>query len=101
MSVKTTPQTRDDASPATGSRTRRVARKFLVAPIRFYQLAISPFRVPTCRFYPTCSPYALIAIQRHGIFKGGFLSARRLGRCHPWNPGGADHAPKQGTGRST
>ncbi|MFI5100907.1 MAG: membrane protein insertion efficiency factor YidD, partial [Actinomycetes bacterium] len=44
-------------------------------------------------YYPSCSQYALVAIQRHGLLRGGWLAARRLGRCHPWTPGGVDHVP--------
>ena len=61
--------------------------------IRVYQLVWSPMRPPTCRFYPSCSAYALTAIQRFGIVRGSWLAARRLLRCHPWNPGGVDHVP--------
>lgn len=61
--------------------------------IRAYQLVLSPMRPPTCRFYPSCSTYALTAIQRFGIVRGSWLATRRLLRCHPWNPGGVDHVP--------
>ncbi|MBX7114772.1 MAG: membrane protein insertion efficiency factor YidD [Myxococcaceae bacterium] len=66
----------------------------LVLPIRFYRFAISPALPPnTCRFYPTCSRYALDALQQHGPFKGTYLAARRLLRCHPLHPGGVDPVP--------
>jgi uncharacterized protein len=65
--------------------------------IRAYQLFVSPMRPQTCRFYPSCSAYALTAIQRFGILHGSWLAARRLLRCHPWNPGGVDHVPHLGT----
>jgi uncharacterized protein len=61
--------------------------------IRAYQLLWSPMRQPTCRFYPSCSAYALTALQRFGILRGSWLAARRLLRCHPWTPGGVDHVP--------
>ena len=64
-----------------------------IAGIRIYQRAISPMLPPTCRFMPTCSNYALTAIERHGVVKGGWLALRRIGRCHPWNPGGFDPVP--------
>lgn len=54
----------------------------------------SRFRRPACRFHPTCSTYAVEAIERHGALRGGGLALRRLGRCHPWNPGGVDHVPR-------
>jgi hypothetical protein len=58
--------------------------------IRFYQRAISPMRAPTCRFIPSCSQYGFEAIERYGVLKGSWMAARRISRCHPWNPGGYD-----------
>jgi uncharacterized protein len=72
---------------------RRLVRLPFVALIRVYQLVISPWTAPSCRYYPSCSQYALIAIERHGLLRGGWLALRRLGRCHPWTPGGVDHVP--------
>jgi hypothetical protein len=63
--------------------------------IRGYQLVWSPMRPPTCRFYPSCSAYALTALERFGLLRGSWLAARRLLRCHPWNPGGVDHVPQK------
>jgi len=72
-------------------------RALVIAPaialIRAYQLVVSPMRPPTCRFYPSCSAYALTAIERFGLVRGSWLATRRLLRCHPWNPGGVDHVP--------
>ena len=65
----------------------------VVALIRAYQLFVSPMRPQTCRFYPSCSTYALTAVRRFGVLHGSWLAARRLLRCHPWNPGGVDHVP--------
>lgn len=62
-------------------------RKFLIGAIRFYQRAISPGLPPRCRFIPTCSQYALEAIEKYGPWKGGWLAARRLLRCHPFYKG--------------
>lgn len=64
-----------------------------IALIRLYQLVISPAIPPSCRFAPSCSQYALEAVQRYGAVKGWFLGLRRLSRCHPWNPGGVDPVP--------
>jgi len=61
--------------------------------IRLYQLTLSPLLGPRCRFYPSCSQYALEAIQRFGVLKGGWLGVARLARCHPWNAGGFDPVP--------
>ena len=65
----------------------------LIWLVRAYQLAISPFLPPSCRFYPSCSHYAIEALQRHGMFRGVWLALRRVVRCHPWNPGGHDPVP--------
>ena len=65
----------------------------LVLPIRAYQRWISPLLGPRCRFAPSCSAYAVTALQTHGAVRGGVLALRRLGRCHPWNPGGYDPVP--------
>ena len=61
--------------------------------VRFYQIAISPLKPPTCRFTPTWSSYALEALKRHGLFKGGMLAIRRIMRCHPWGGSGYDPVP--------
>lgn len=65
----------------------------LVGLVRLYQLTISPLLGQNCRYYPSCSQYALVAIQRHGVVRGCWLAVRRLARCHPWTPGGVDHVP--------
>ena len=65
----------------------------LLLLIRGYQLFISPLIGPRCRFYPTCSHYALEALRVHGLRRGGWLALRRICRCHPWNPGGVDPVP--------
>ena len=61
--------------------------------VRFYQIAISPLKPPTCRYNPTCSFYALEALKRYGLFKGGMLAIRRIMRCHPWGGHGYDPVP--------
>jgi putative membrane protein insertion efficiency factor len=69
--------------------TRRIA----VGVIHLYQRFVSPALGPNCRFYPTCSSYAASAIERYGLLRGGWMAAKRIGRCHPWNPGGYDPVP--------
>jgi putative membrane protein insertion efficiency factor len=61
-----------------------------VALIRCYQTCISPMLGPRCRFYPTCSEYSVEALKKYGLGKGVWLTLRRLGRCHPFHPGGVD-----------
>lgn len=61
--------------------------------IRGYQVAISPVLPPACRYYPTCSNYAIEAIEKYGALRGGWMAARRIGRCHPFSPGGFDPVP--------
>jgi uncharacterized protein len=68
--------------------------KFLIALIKLYQLALSPFFGQHCRFTPTCSQYAIESMQTHGACKGLLLTITRLSRCHPWHVGGHDPVPK-------
>ena len=67
----------------------------LIGLTRVYQLVISPLTPPTCRYYPSCSAYAVTALRRFGPIKGTWLAGRRLLRCHPWSPGGVDHVPER------
>ena len=71
----------------------------LVLGVRLYQRVISPMSSPTCRFYPSCSAYAVTALVRFGPLRGSWLALRRIGRCHPWNPGGVDPVPQTWVGR--
>ncbi|MDO8686987.1 MAG: membrane protein insertion efficiency factor YidD [Dehalococcoidales bacterium] len=66
---------------------------FALALIRFYQLTVSTVLPPSCRFLPTCSHFTAEAISKYGLPKGVWLGARRLGRCHPFHPGGYDPVP--------
>ncbi|MGC8786215.1 MAG: membrane protein insertion efficiency factor YidD [Anaerolineae bacterium] len=61
--------------------------------IKFYQKRISPALPPSCRFVPSCSEYAYEAINRYGLWRGGWMAVKRLSRCHPLNPGGYDPVP--------
>ncbi|NJO77795.1 MAG: membrane protein insertion efficiency factor YidD [Cyanobacteria bacterium RM1_2_2] len=68
-------------------------KPLLLSLIRLYRAAISPLFPPTCRFHPTCSQYALEAVERYGAWRGGWLAIRRVLRCHPLHPGGYDPVP--------
>jgi putative membrane protein insertion efficiency factor len=68
-------------------------KRLLLGLVRFYQYLISPLLGPRCRFHPSCSQYAVEALQQHGALRGSWLALRRLLRCHPWHPGGYDPVP--------
>ena len=68
-------------------------KRFLLALVRFYRKSISPLRPPCCRFIPTCSQYALQALEKYGALKGGWLALRRILRCNPLHKGGYDPVP--------
>ena len=68
-------------------------RRLVLGLIRVYQLTLSPLLGSNCRFQPTCSAYATEAIKKHGVLKGGYLSFRRLIKCHPFHEGGYDPVP--------
>jgi putative membrane protein insertion efficiency factor len=69
---------------------QKLATHFFLSLVRTYQLLISPLFLPTCRFTPTCSQYAIDAIKCHGIIRGCYMALRRIMRCHPFNDGGYD-----------
>lgn len=89
----------EESEPASKSKSGfwGVVRKILIFPfiilIKFYQVCISPLKPATCRFTPTCSQYAVEAFRKHGVFKGFYLAARRILRCHPWGGHGYDPVP--------
>lgn len=68
-------------------------RKVLVWLVKAYRYAVSPMLAPNCRFEPSCSCYAVEALERHGAVRGSWLAAKRVSRCHPWHPGGFDPVP--------
>lgn len=68
-------------------------KRLLIAPIRFYQLAISPWLGKSCRYTPSCSAYTIQAIEQHGGLKGLWLGIKRIARCHPWGGSGQDPVP--------
>ena len=67
--------------------------RILIGIIRFYRAAISPWTLPSCRYSPTCSAYAIESLETHGAVRGGWLALRRIGRCHPWGGQGVDPVP--------
>lgn len=69
-------------------------QKILIFVIRSYQYLISPWLGNHCRYYPSCSHYAVTALRTHGVARGGWLALRRLSRCHPWHEGGFDPVPE-------
>ncbi|NTS76350.1 membrane protein insertion efficiency factor YidD [Catenovulum sp. SM1970] len=77
------------------AKIKKICQQTVILPIRFYQVAISPMLGPNCRFTPTCSQYAITAIEKHGIVKGTWLASRRILKCHPNNPGGYDPVPEK------
>ena len=68
-------------------------KRLLIALVKFYRRYISPLKPPCCRYTPTCSQYALEAIEKYGALKGGWLALRRICRCHPWGGSGYDPVP--------
>jgi uncharacterized protein len=78
---------------ATAIPRKSIPSRLLLALIGFYQLARQG-RPSPCRYWPSCSEYARQAVERHGALRGGWLAARRLGRCHPWGGHGADPVPE-------
>jgi len=78
---------------AVGKFLWNLPRNILILLLMAYRKVVSPLYGPVCRFFPSCSAYALEAVTVHGAVKGSWLAVRRLGHCHPWNPGGVDHVP--------
>lgn len=76
------------------------ARNVALLPVHLYRRLISPLIAPRCRYYPTCSTYALEAIRTYGVLRGGVLAAWRVMRCNPWSHGGVDHVCEQSLFRS-
>ncbi|MBS3179094.1 MULTISPECIES: membrane protein insertion efficiency factor YidD [unclassified Pseudoclavibacter] len=75
-------------------RAALVPRNVVIALLNAYRLVISPLYGDVCRYHPSCSAYSLRAVQVHGVLRGGFLTGRRLVRCHPWAAGGIDDVPE-------
>ncbi|MBE0008496.1 MULTISPECIES: membrane protein insertion efficiency factor YidD [unclassified Arthrobacter] len=78
------------------SQFRDLPANSMIGLLKLYRTVISPLYGPVCRFFPSCSAYALEAVTVHGALKGSGLAMRRICRCHPWNDGGVDHVPTGG-----
>ncbi|HVT21400.1 MAG TPA: membrane protein insertion efficiency factor YidD [Mycobacteriales bacterium] len=74
---------------------KRGPARAIVGLLHVYQRWVSPLFAPHCRYYPSCSSYAVTAVTRYGALRGGWLAVRRLARCHPWHPGGVDPVPER------
>jgi hypothetical protein len=70
-----------------------MTKALLLGSLRVYRYAVSPLLGRNCRFHPSCSEYAVEAVERHGAMRGGWLALKRVGRCHPFHPGGYDPVP--------
>jgi len=73
---------------------RKILYAILLFPVYIYKYIISPLTPPSCRHFPTCSTYTVEAVHKHGIFRGGYLSINRIGRCQPWGTSGYDPVPR-------
>ena len=83
----------EQTDPAGTVRAWRLPARLLIGLISGYRMFVSPLLGPRCRFYPSCSAYALDAIRVHGAARGSWLAVRRISRCHPFHPGGLDPVP--------
>lgn len=81
------------AQPLASTRLKKILVTPFIFLVRFYQKFISPLTPPTCRYSPTCSQYTLEALQKHGLFKGGWLATKRILSCNPWGGSGHDPVP--------
>ena len=82
--------------PCSGTTIRAATsmiRQLFILLVRGYQVSLGPLLPAACRYYPSCSAYAIEALERHGAWRGGWLALRRIGRCHPFRPGGYDPVP--------
>lgn len=90
-----------EASSRSSARARGPVARVLLGGVRLYQRYISPLSGPRCRYYPTCSSYAVTAIEKHGALRGTRLAVWRLLRCNPWTDGGIDDVPEPATKKTS
>ena len=93
--MATSQQKISEVSKTTSHSLYKIILNGIIWMLRAYQFIISPLLGANCRFYPSCSSYTIQAIETHGIFKGSFLAIKRIGKCHPWHPGGIDEVPEK------
>lgn len=93
MCAETTPPVVPVGRAGAGALIERPVRWLFLGVVRGYQLLLSPILGGACRYYPSCSHYAIEALERHGAWRGGWLAVRRILRCHPFRPGGFDPVP--------
>lgn len=78
-----------------GFQAKHIPKRVLQALVRLYQLTLRPYLGQQCRFYPTCSDYAMTALEDHGALRGSYLATHRIFRCQPFHPGGCDPVPEK------
>ena len=99
--ARTRRHTGPETPEQTAARRPGLAARALMGVVRVYQLVVSPWFAPRCRYYPSCSQYAVDAVRRHGAIKGTGLAIWRVLRCNPWSLGGVDHVPEHLGARRT
>lgn len=87
------PEAPRGAGPRPTPALTRLPRTALIYLVKGYQVSLSPLLPPSCRYFPSCSAYAVEALEKHGAIRGSWLAARRILRCHPFRPGGFDPVP--------
>jgi hypothetical protein len=94
--MKQRPAMKPRLGTVSGSELLRLPSRMLIGLIGLYRLLISPVLAPSCRYWPSCSEYAIEALRRHGVAHGAWLATKRVCRCHPWSAGGVDDVPPAG-----
>lgn len=101
MQTIDSPRSTDSSTAATSTTALNWAQHVLIGGVKGYRLLLSPWLGASCRFWPTCSAYAITALEQHGAWRGSLLAVGRIARCQPWCRGGHDPVPAPGTGLFT